>query len=889
MKGQTQRTFAAFLLAGVGLAGISAPAFAQAAAGNENTGLEEIVVTAQKRTESLQDTPIAITAVPAAQLELRGIAEAKDLSAIAPNVSVVGATTNATAAVVTIRGIPTAADESQGYDSPIGIYVDGVYMARSSASTFEVADIDRVEVLRGPQGTLFGRNTTGGAVNFVTRMPEDEFGITLRGGYGNFNQTNFRMILNTGELADGLKMSFAYLNKSRDGVVDNLLARSGRDPGAMNNSSARWALQYDLSDNLTFTNVLDRSHIESIAGFSQLVAVGNGDPTRFPGTLTLDGNTFAVTQPANVAGYLAEATSLDPQCGTPLSQLSLERRSKVCANSNGLSTDTLWGNMSRFELKTDAVTVRSTTAYREWHNVINGTDLDGMGGISGPKFDIGLPTSPPTGIFQGFSAALLQSAFGLSAPAAGYLQSLGVPTTTQDLFNTKNNRRQKQFSQELEFVSPGGGSFEWVLGGFYFHESGSEYNPQNYAYVLDTNQTVYTPASIKKVLLGFNPSLDPDVALGYANVIAPLMQAGNPARFRALASQTVLAYNAGGSSFAVYGQGTLRPGGADGRLGITLGLRYTWDKKNFQVTQNGAVPYTLEQLGIRTSSKKFSAPTGNLTIDYKASDDVNLYARMARGYRSGGYNARQSTTDDKVSTPLINETIPLTPFKDETIWSYELGAKMEFAKRVRLNLAAFYNVYTDQLVTIPLQVEAGASFGNITVNAGKTEYYGVEAEGNWLVSDHFSLDGSFGYVKKKPVDFPAGDTGNVIRNVASIQELGYSPNYTANIGATAKYPVGSLDMTARVGYNYTSSFWMFGNPLTAPFRNETKGDARGLLDAQLRFDGIGIGKKASVTFWGKNLTNKAYVVRSVDFGTFGYATDIWGDPRTYGVTVDMAF
>ncbi len=149
MKGQSKRAFAAVLLAGVGLAGFSAPAFAQAAE-EDNGTLGEIVVTAQKRSESLQETPIAISAIPAAQLELRGIAEAKDLSAIAPNVSVVGAATNATAAVVTIRGIPTAADESQGYDSPIGIYVDGVYMARSSASSFEVADIERVEVLRGP-------------------------------------------------------------------------------------------------------------------------------------------------------------------------------------------------------------------------------------------------------------------------------------------------------------------------------------------------------------------------------------------------------------------------------------------------------------------------------------------------------------------------------------------------------------------------------------------------------------------------------------------------------------------------------------------------------------------------------------------------------------------
>ena len=850
MKGQSKRAFAAVLLAGVGLAGFSAPAFAQAAE-EDNGTLGEIVVTAQKRSESLQETPIAISAIPAAQLELRGIAEAKDLSAIAPNVSVVGATTNATAAVVTIRGIPTAADESQGYDSPIGIYVDGVYMARSSASSFEVADIERVEVLRGPQGTLFGRNTTGGAVNFVTRLPDEEFGVTVRAGAGNYGQKAGRVILNTGELAERVRMSFAYMYKARDGVVDNLLAPDKRDPGAVRNNSARWAMQVDLTDNLTLTNIFDWSRIKSVAGFQQLVAVGDGDTTRFPGTRTLGDFTFKVVQPANVKGYLGLATSLQPECGTPLSQISLERRSTVCNNSSGLSTDTLWGDMFRLELDNDAFTVRSTTAYREWHNTITGNDIDGLGGIRGPLF------SQAT-LFNGLPAALIKPIFAATNPdtaeaTANYVSSLSVPTTTQDLFNTKNDRRQRQFSQEIEIVSPNGQAFEWVVGAFYFRESGKELNPQNYAFVLDTNASVFA---------------------GPLSYLAPY----NPARYRALAIASVLGYNARGNSFALYGQGTYRPGGADAPFGITLGLRYTWDKKSFQVTQNGALPFTGAALDRATSSKSFNAPTGHLTLDYKASDDVKLYARIARGYRSGGYNARQDTS-----------SIPLTPFNDETIWSYELGAKTEWNDRVRLNAAVFYNVYTDQLVTIPVPTPVGQSFGNITVNAGKTKYYGAELEGNVILTDNFSIDGSVGYVKKDPVEFPAGDVNNVVRNVASIQNLGYSPNWTANIGATAKYPIGSVDMTARVGYNYTSSFWMFGNPLTAPFRNETKGAARGLLDAQLRFDNLGLGKNFSVTLWGKNLTNKEYVVRSVDFGALGFATDIWGDPRTYGMTLDLAF
>jgi iron complex outermembrane receptor protein len=174
----------AVLFAGVSALSLTMPAFA-AQESEDSTGLEEIVVTANKRSESLQQAPLSISAVSAEQLELRGLSEVKELSAIAPNVSVLGGTTNASAAVVSIRGIPSAADETQGYDSPIGLYLDGVFLARSSAASFEVADIERVEVLRGPQGTLFGRNTTGGAINFITKKPSDEASFKLKFGAGN--------------------------------------------------------------------------------------------------------------------------------------------------------------------------------------------------------------------------------------------------------------------------------------------------------------------------------------------------------------------------------------------------------------------------------------------------------------------------------------------------------------------------------------------------------------------------------------------------------------------------------------------------------------------------------------------------------------------------------
>ena len=453
----------------------------------------------------------------------------------------------------------------------------------------------------------------------------------------------------------------------------------------------------------------------------------------------------------------------------------------------------------------------------------------------------------------------------MAAPNAAFLAAQPVPTTTQGLFETVNFRRQKQFSQEVEIISDSGGSFEWVLGGFFFKESGYERNPQSFLFVLDTNQTVFNTTNF--------------------GALAPLLQAGNPARYRGVPQSSTIGYRSWSESKAIYGQGAYRFGGPEGALGFTLGMRYSWDKKHLAVFQNGAAPYTNPvQIGLNDQRKSFSAPTGHLTLDYRASDDINVYARVARGYRSGGFNARQPTS--------LANNIGLIPFDEETITSYEVGFKTEFAKRLRLNGAVFYNEYKDQLVSLPIPITGGGSFGNAVINAGQTNYWGVELEGRLAATDKLTFDGSFGYVKNSPKDFPQATTTGANANAASLFNPGYAPKYTVNVGATYVQPLGGdAKLTARVGYNYTSSFWMFGNPITSPFGIPTKGDARGLVDAQLRLDGLGIGNSdgLGVTLWAKNLTNKAYVIRSVDLGQLGYSTTIYGEPRTYGLTFDVKF
>lgn len=864
-------------LGAMSVTAISAPAMAQDATDTAEDDDNVILVIANKREQNLQEVPIAISALSSETVELQGLSEAQDLSGLAPNVAVNGGTTNATASVITIRGIPTSADETQGFDSPIGVYLDGVYLARSSASSFQVADIERIEVLRGPQGTLFGRNTTGGAINFITKAPADDASLKVKLGYGSYNQKQARVILNSGTLGDSTRITGGFVYSKRNGVVDNLLEpRDSRDPGANETISARLAVEIDLTDNLKFTNIFDWTEITATPHANQLTEVGDGT---FRPNVTIDGNVFAQVQPSNVAGYLGASTILEAGCGTPLSSVQRARLDPICLESVGQSTDTIRGNMTRLELDLDSVTIRSTTAFRGWKNTIRGSDLDGMGSLNGPLMAIGGPN--PLALFSGMPASVLTNV-GLPAANANFVVgSAGpVPSITQPLFQATNRSTQSQFSQELEFVGGAGTNFEWVLGGFYFSEKGTEKNDQRFGFVLDTNQAVYTTATADATLqgFGFTPAQAGFLAPGFAADL----RANNPEQFRIVPVASTLAYSVAGESFAIYGQGTYRPN--DGPLGITLGLRYTWDKKEVLRTQNGAAPFGAAELALNTQSVKFNEPTGHVTVDYRANDDVNMYLRAARGYRSGGFNLRQSTS--------VANNVGLLPFGEEKITSYEYGVKTQLIDGLTLNGAVFYNIYEDQQATVPIPIVGGGSFGTQVVNAGKTKYLGAEIEGRWRVTNDFTLDGSFGYVDANIKEFPGADINGVIQNIGSNQTAGNSPSTTASAGATYRAELGGdTRLTARLGWSYVSGVTFFGNPLTAPFQESTSGGARGLFDAQLRLDGINIGgdQGISVQLWGKNILDKEYVSRGIDFGQLGFGSVIYGEPATYGLSVEFEF
>ncbi|MGI9287743.1 MAG: TonB-dependent receptor plug domain-containing protein, partial [Pseudomonadales bacterium] len=182
--------------------------------------LEEVIVTAQKRQESLQDIPIAMNAYDAENIEAMGLNSAKDIGLATPSLQMPAYPTTSNNLALFIRGVGNADSISLTKDNTVGVYYDGVYAGRSAGLLADLSDLERVEVLRGPQGTLYGRNTTSGAVNFINTKPTGEFGIKQVLSAGDFGI--FRSVTNVDlPEAAGVKAKLTAAFSDRDGWVEN--------------------------------------------------------------------------------------------------------------------------------------------------------------------------------------------------------------------------------------------------------------------------------------------------------------------------------------------------------------------------------------------------------------------------------------------------------------------------------------------------------------------------------------------------------------------------------------------------------------------------------------------------------------------------------------------
>ncbi len=256
------------LLAGIGsLVCSAAPALALAAT-PEVAALEEIVVTAQLRKQNLQDVPLSVTAFSANALKDSGVIRLQDLVDFIPNLNY---NTNGSirATQITIRGIVSDANNI-GVDQTVGVYVDGVYMARPTTINTGLYDLESVEVLRGPQGTLYGKNVIAGAIKFETRRPTEEFGGELAINYGNYDNVVLYGALNVPLVDDRLYLRVSAQSENRDGYLEN---RAGPDNNDADNENVRLGLLFNPNEDLSLLLRADWAKDRTHQGGTELAVV----------------------------------------------------------------------------------------------------------------------------------------------------------------------------------------------------------------------------------------------------------------------------------------------------------------------------------------------------------------------------------------------------------------------------------------------------------------------------------------------------------------------------------------------------------------------------------------------------------------------------------------
>jgi len=207
--------------------------------------LEEVIVTAQKRETTLSDTPIAITAVSAEQIKAFGIYTAQDVANFTPSMSYQETAGGGEGNRIYLRGVGRETS-STGTEPGIGVYNNGFYTSEAAALAMPVDLAERIEVLRGPQGTLFGRNTTGGAINVISKKPGDEFEHIARGRVGNYDSTTLALT-SSGPITDKVGYLVHYSQLDADSFYDNV---SGPDPRGTDSDYVEGQLSVDFTDNI---------------------------------------------------------------------------------------------------------------------------------------------------------------------------------------------------------------------------------------------------------------------------------------------------------------------------------------------------------------------------------------------------------------------------------------------------------------------------------------------------------------------------------------------------------------------------------------------------------------------------------------------------------------
>ena len=769
------------------------PALAQGAqAANENLGgIEDIVVTARRRAETMQSQPLSIAAFSGEQLEKMNFRTLLDMTSV-PNVNVTKQPGFMNTVEVTIRGI-NETDPIFSNDQPVALYVDGVILARAIAAQIDLIEPERIEVLRGPQGTLFGRNTTGGAISITLPGPKDEFAASVRFGYASHNEMTIRGIIDTGYLGNsGLKAKLAIQRHTMDGYVRNTLTDDGKFwPGSDEQNSAYFALHGDLADNFTFDYRFDYSHTLAFITNGQMTVV---DP-------------FVIT-------YFGQS----PQFGGDPLVFSEDRLGALPVYPLTRSKGWSWGHSLTLNLEvTEAFNIKSITAYRKFRtNVV--PHAAGNGRFVAPVIDLATFQASPQ------EAAIYQIGPGLYGAEKGTLSN------------------HHQFSQEFQF-SGVIDRHKYVGGIYFFTESFNE----NYTATLTLTSGV-----------------DP-VGLGFLGTTTGLnIPAG-------------IDYGGRNKSFAVYLADTYTPPILDDKLELSGGVRWTKDWRRVDYNDFPLIGQTFAR-----NEVSFSAVSGDFTIKYNWSDDINTYLRWANAYKSGGFSGR---------------AVAIAPsYGPETANNFEAGVKADlFDRTLRFNGDIFYTRYSNKQVnSFSAELADTGVSPSIVQNAGTVTYLGSEVEITWMPTPEWQFEANWGHTWPKFKQFLFQPSiGAPIVDIAGDARFSYFSKTSLYFAAQYTLDTTSIgDLSVRVGYSWKSGQFFHPSNLFNARNEQIKSGPHTNLSANITLSNIPTGNENvnfQVSLYGTNLMNKAYRHQGTDFGSLGFGTNFFNRPRVVGFNVTASY
>ena len=822
-------------------------------------GVDQIVVTAQFREQNLQDAPLAITAVSGEMLERRSQTELSEIARQAPNVTLAGQNQEYGSSMIAyIRGIGQN-DPNFAVEPGVGIYIDDVYLPTLTGSLLDLMDVDRVEVLRGPQGTLAGRNSIGGAIKMYSVKPKGDNSGSFQVTYGSYDRLDIRGIYDIA-LTDTLAMRVSGVSKNETGYITRLdyalshpgtnvpTQAHGKDPvlghdGGVAIAAGKVALRWRPSDRLDVNLTGDYTRERNDAGVSTLFYANaegyyNGDPNR-PWLTGTDG----MGVPYNCMFVPYGQNSCDTLTG-------YDRRYVSYATFNDLYEGDSQSPYKPFALD----------PHRDMDNY-------------GTALTIDLKLNDTLSVYSITSYRYYETDWSYDVD--------GSPLAANILNQTQTN---EQVSQELRLNGTLADEFiDYTVGGFFFHTDGFYTARVDLPYAgLDfIHGPDPTPSTNKAVFANVTFNLSEDLHL-----TGGVRQSWDKKEYE---------YH------------RHNPDYTDIQGPCTFFLQLASPPPTLAgPTDIGNQPNCL-LFGINGTSATFKNDRldWRVAADYRFNESLMVYGQIATGYRAGGFNARPYYPSQA------------TAHVPETIRSYEVGFKSDlFDDKLRLNLAGFYFPYNN-IVLLSTYCADLASAGQATPclrpdNVGSAKVKGVEVEASFYPVSNFSLDASMSYLnfKYKEIDQTAG-TGVSLGDVTP-----YTPEWTYSIGA--QYDVQNVfggELSLRFDGSYQSEIFteagnvrqelvpsdvVAGSPGYEAFGLNGGGGSIPVLEASNLIDGYFLGNARvmwnsgdgnwGIAFEVKNLFDKYYLTTKVnDIYAVGHVYGSPGKPRTWAVTLKRNF